>query len=109
MEVPLWNPSSATPSHMISTSTPACVGIVNVNSAPTCTYDTTKRMLTVKSVTVSDILDGSTMTFSVSNFQNPYNGITKSGFQITIYEATGVGKVDDTNSLSVTATQFAVI
>lgn len=68
-----------------------------MKSSLTCTFDTTTRLLTVTNCVDSDNLGGATMTFKVSTFQNPYNGITKGGFQLTTYEATGLGMIDQTS------------
>lgn len=47
------------------------------------------------------------MTFTVDSFINPFNGIPKGGFQLTTYEKTGVGMIDQTGQMYVTATEFA--
>ena len=109
MLFPLWNPSSAAPSHMLSTASPKCIGVINMQASLTCSYDMTKMILTITNAVASDDLGGATMSFSVDNFQNPYNGFDKGGFQITTFESTGLGMVDQTAQLTVTATVFAVI
>jgi len=52
MLVPAWNinPSAINPPHMINSLNPICAGITNVNSAPTCSYDKTTRVLRVTNV-----------------------------------------------------------
>ena len=80
MLFPYWNPSSATVLQMISTSGLTCAGVTNMQVSLTCSYSTTTLLLTVTGVSSSDIPAGSTMTFTVNNFQNPYNGIPKGGF-----------------------------
>lgn len=52
MVVPAWNPNLAAvdPPHMITTTNPVCVGVTNVNTAPTCSYDKTTKILRLTNV-----------------------------------------------------------
>ncbi len=45
--------------------------------------------------------------FTVDNFVNPFNSIEKTGFQVTTMENTGTGKMDESEILSITVTEFA--
>lgn len=49
------------------------------------------------------------MAFTVDNFQNPYNGVTKQGFVLTTFDANGVGMIDQSEQLSVIVTEFAAL
>lgn len=60
----------------------------------TCTYDPSKLQLNLQAAVSSNNPAGTVMIFTVSGFQNPYNGMPKSGFVLTTYESTGVGMVD---------------
>jgi len=70
MLVPAWNPnpSANNPPHMITSTNPICVGKENVNAAPTCSYDTTTKIVRVTNVASLTVSAGSTMTFTVDNF-----------------------------------------
>jgi|LauGreDrversion4_2_1035121.scaffolds.fasta_scaffold47939_2 hypothetical protein len=79
---------------MMMSANPTCTGLENLVAAPTCTYDTAKQTLVLTSVTPVDLAGGTQISFKVDNFLNPYNGIQKLGFIVTIYEGTGVGAID---------------
>ena len=79
---------------MMMSANPTCTGLENLVAAPICTYDTAKQTLVLTSVTPVDLAGGTQISFKVDNFLNPYNGIQKLGFIVTIYEGTGVGAID---------------
>jgi hypothetical protein len=56
-----------------------------------------------------DLTSETAVSFTVDNFQNPYNGIEKSGFQITTMENTGTGQIDQSDILSIIVTQFTLL
>ncbi len=96
---------------MISNSNPICKGLT-VGSMPatlTCTFDSVTNILKITSPIISELPGGTDLSFSVDNFQNPYNGIPKTDFYISIYDPTTKGETDRTSSLSVTATEFALL
>jgi hypothetical protein len=62
--------------------------------------------MTITSVVTAKVDAGDLMTFTINNFQNPYNGIPKGGFFLTIYESTGLGIIDQTSELFVTTSTF---
>jgi hypothetical protein len=47
--------------------------------------------------------------FIVDNFVNPINSIIKPGFRVTTMENTGTGKIDESDILSITVTDFALL
>jgi hypothetical protein len=67
------------------------------------------RILKVTNPVDVDLLVSSEIEFTVDSFQNPYNSIEKSGFQVATMEATGTGKMDESDILSITVTEFAVL
>jgi hypothetical protein len=64
-------------------------------------------MLKITGASNTVIPSETNVTFTVDNFQNPYNGIEKSGFQIQTMEQTGTGILDQSDILSITVNQFA--
>lgn len=92
---------------MISSSKPTCKGISNVNIVLTCFYDAASRTLKVTNLASVNLPLGTIISFSFDSFVNPYNGIVKSGFQITTMEITGRGMIDQSDILSIIVTDFA--
>jgi hypothetical protein len=86
----------------------SCVGISsNMPSTITCNYNTFNRKLTLSNVlSVSSVTNGDSLSFTVSNFKNPYSGVPKTGF--TIYTADSNGfSIDSRSSLTVTVSNWA--
>lgn len=54
-------------------------------------------------------MSGTVFKFSVDSFINPYNGVVKSGFQISTMDSVGSGIVDQSDILSIQVTQFALL
>ena len=94
---------------MIQSQTPNCVGLVTLKSQLTCVYDPLTRLLKVTNAAPVDLTSETAVSFTVDNFQNPYNGIEKSGFQITTRENTGTGQIDQSDILSIIVTQFTLL
>ena len=65
------------------------------------------RTLKIRNVLENDLMLPQEIEFTVDNFQNPFNSIEKSGFQITTMESLGAGKMDESDVLSITVTDFA--
>ena len=86
---PYWNPNSPTATYidMISSSTPTCTGSGSLSSTLTCSYSS--KVLTLTNIASANISSGSTLTFTVSDFTNPYNGAPKSGFTLATYNSNG--------------------
>lgn len=62
--------------------------------------------MTITPVVSSKVDAGTLMTFTINTFQNPYNGIPKGGFFLTIYESTGLGIIDQSSDLFVITSTF---
>ena len=76
-------------------------------SSISCTYDMTSgsRRLSLRNM-VTSTTSGSSLSFTVYPFVNPYNGAPKTGF--TLYTADSNGYyIDSKTSLTVTATNWA--
>lgn len=72
-----------------------------------CSFDTSTGILSFSNPTSVDIAAGTPVVFTVSSFQNPYNGAPKTGFVVSIFDTVTGGKVDETIIMSVTSTEFA--
>ena len=90
---PYWNsaaPSGSTYYHMISTSSPTCTGVTTLLVFLACTYSNdANKELTVTNLLGSDAAAGTTITFTVNSFTNPYSTAPKSGFVVSTYSSTG--------------------
>lgn len=91
--------------HMITSATPTCTKGTGTSSGISCVYDTTYRKLTVSNV-ITGTAKGTTLSFSVYPFTNPYNAIPKIGFSLYTADSSGY-YIDASTSLTVTATNFA--
>jgi hypothetical protein len=96
---------------MIRNANPICKGLT-IGSMPatlTCTFDSATNILKITNPITVELPGGTDLSFSVDNFQNPYNGKPKTDFYISIYDPTTKGETDKTSSLSVIATEFALL
>ncbi|CDW77580.1 UNKNOWN [Stylonychia lemnae] len=96
---------TSTSDHMITTTSPTCASVTGMSSSITCTYDTNSRFLTVKNP-VSSSTSGSSLTFSIYPFKNPYNAKKKSSFKITTLDKDNY-EIDSVSSLTLQVTDFA--
>ena len=107
MATPRWNPQSSSQQWMIKSDTPACTTVSGLTAgALNCAFDSSTGILSLSNPTGTDLPGGTPISFTVTNFQNPYNGVPKSGFIATIFDPVTEGKVDETVSMSVTCTEF---
>lgn len=105
---PYWNPNSPTGTYidMISSSSPTCTGSGSLSSTLTCSY--ASKVLTITSISSANISSGSTLTFTVSDFTNPYNGAPKTGFTLATYNSQGC-EIESTSTLFIQVTGWATI
>ncbi|CDW83721.1 UNKNOWN [Stylonychia lemnae] len=90
---------------MIVTTTPVCASVSGMSSSMTCIYDTNSKSLTVKNP-VSSTSYGTSLTFSIYPFKNPYNGKKKSSFKITTLDQYNQ-EIDTISGLTLQVTDFA--
>lgn len=109
MQFPIWNPLAVAQLSMITVNNPSCNGLAPsfMPAILTCTFNSATNILTITSPITAELPGGTALSFSVDNFQNPYNGKPKTEFYISIYDPATKGETDRTSSLSVTATEFA--
>lgn len=84
---------------MLDSSATTCSAVTGMSSSISCTYSQSSRFLTVINP-VSSATSGSSLTFSVYPFLNPYNGIKKTSFKITSFDSSGY-EIDKIDNLSV--------
>ena len=77
---PRWNPDEGTFA-LHSLSTPVCSSVTGMSSMMSCSYSQDTQFLTITNPVSSDT-SGTLLTFSVTNFRNPYNGKPKTGYYI---------------------------
>lgn len=65
-----------------------------MNPLMSCSYKLNLQELTIYTPVAVEVPGGTTLSFSVDNFINPYNGKPKHGFKITTQDASG-GLIDD--------------
>lgn len=72
---------------MIRTTMPTCTGTAPLKNSFTCIYSYDEsRTLTLVNILTTDVPPGTTLTFTISDFENPYSEAPKSGFTITTYD-----------------------
>jgi hypothetical protein len=106
VDFPFWNPSSASKLDMMQSSSPTCTGVTsNMASSITCAYTTLNRRLTLTNMLSGSSVTGSVLTFTVTDFLNPYSAVPKTGF--TVYTADSNGFTIDSKAVTVTVTGWA--
>lgn len=94
---------------MIRVVHPTCTGTKTIKTVLTCYYDQASRTLKVTKAVDSELSINHEIQFTVNNFVNPFNSIEKTGFQVTTMESTGTGKMDESEILSITVTDYATL
>jgi hypothetical protein len=94
---------------MIRSLSPTCVGLISIKASPTCVYDQQRRILIVTRFYDTQLPINTPIKFTVDSFMNPFNSIEKSGFKVTTMEKTGLGKIDESDILTIRVIQFATI
>jgi hypothetical protein len=94
---------------MFKSGAPTCTALTGFTAGQlSCSFDTTTGVLLLQfPASSADIVGGTPVSFTISGFQNPYNGVPKSGFVATSLDTVTGGKVDETVPMSVTCTEFA--
>lgn len=104
---PRWNPDEGTfAQHSISN--PVCKSISGMSSMLSCTYSTETQSLTITNPVSSDTA-GILLTFEVSNFRNPYNGKSKTGYYVMTTDEQN-GEIDSSQGfieMSIKVTDWA--
>lgn len=95
---PYWNPSASgtaypLESYILNTSSPTCLGLINVTSSVTCIFNTTTQTLTLTNPFNSIMLGGSNVSFEVLQFQNPISNGLISSFVVSTGDS-GSGLID---------------
>lgn len=90
----------------IDASNPTCSGVTNMKTSLTCTYSSSTNTLSVSSPVSSTVSGGTSMSFKVIEFKNPYNGKSRSGFSVSTFDSSG-NAMDSINSLSLQVSNFA--
>lgn len=83
---------------MITTGTPTCTGISNLSPSG-CTF--TSNVLTLSSVTSSQVAAATSFSFSVNSILNPFSAKPWGSFYVATYDSTG-GSIETSGAITYT-------
>jgi hypothetical protein len=84
-----------------------CASISGMSSTLSCTYNTFNGKLFVSNLVTADTT-GTSLSFSMTQFINPYNGISESSYLITTGVFNSVNPADPVYAINELATTVTV-